>query len=215
MATPVISQYVIDMNFILKRLIYAFFCSAAVAAGVLILFSDVFLLKNAVGEDSITEIVQELLLLLMVCLFAYQAWRYPNKRRAMVLIAGFFACMLIREMDFAFDELRHGSWLYAALAVTLGCGIYALRAPQQMLSALGQYFRHPSYGMMLAGLLCILIFSRLFGMGILWKELMLNDYSRVVKNMVEEGNELFGYIICFLATLWYSATPTADSGTRN
>lgn len=44
-----------------------------------------------------------------------------------MLVGGFFLCMLIREMDFAFDALWHGAWVWFALAVALVCLWYAAR----------------------------------------------------------------------------------------
>lgn len=88
-------------------------------------------------------------------------------------------------------------------AVTLGCLWYASRHIEATVQGLAHFVTHPSYGMMCAGLLCILVFSRLFGMNSLWQMLMLDGYNRVVKNMVEEGCELLGYAFCLIAALGY------------
>ncbi|WP_236127652.1 hypothetical protein [Cedecea colo] len=111
--------------------------------------------------------------------------------------------MLIRELDFIFDELSHGCWVWFALFTALACISYALRNKEKTLEGIASFMRHPAYGMMLSGLLCVLIFSRLFGMHTLWEGLMLDGYNRLVKNMVEEGTEMFGYILCMLSTIWY------------
>ena len=52
-------------------------------------------------------------------------------------------------------------------------------------------------------MLIVLVFSRLFGMHQLWQHLMLDGYNRVVKNIAEEGTELLGYSICWLASTRY------------
>lgn len=82
------------------------------------------------------------------------------------------------------------------------------------LRGLADFVTHPGYGMMCAGLLCILVFSRLFGMSVLWQTLMLDGYNRVVKNMVEEGCELLGYGLCLLATLSYMKTVFAPDDAK-
>lgn len=56
---------------------------------------------------------------------------------------------------------------------------------------------------MASGFLVVLVFSRLFGIHALWQHLMLGDYNRVVKNMAEEGTELLGYGLCWLASVRY------------
>ncbi|WP_435930210.1 hypothetical protein [Dryocola sp. BD613] len=191
------------ISFILKRLLLVVFCVLAVVSGVLILFSDVIWFHDFVRENSFTEIVQESLLLALALLFFGDARKTPSRRHSGVLIGGFFTCMLIRELDFVFDALSHGAWVWFALFTTLVCVSYALRNKEKTLEGVAAFLRHPAYGMMLSGLLCVLIFSRLFGMHALWEELMLDGYNRLVKNMVEEGTEMFGYILCMLSTIWY------------
>ncbi len=189
--------------FILKRLLLAVACALAVAAGVLILFSDVIWFHDFVRENSFTEIAQESILLILALLFFGHARKEPSRRHSSVLIGGFFSCMLIRELDFAFDAIAHGSWVWFALFTTFACLGYAFSNKEKALEGLAAFMRHPAYGMMLSGLLCVLVFSRLFGMHQLWQGLMLDGYNRLVKNMVEEGTEMFGYVICLLSGIWY------------
>lgn len=191
------------LSFIIKRLFLVLLCALAVASGTGILFSDVIWFHDFVRENSFTEIVQESMLLMLALLFYCHAWRTPDRRYSSLLIGGFFSCMLIRELDFFFDTLFHGSWVWFALLTAALCLSGASRNVPKALEGLAAFMRHPAYGMMLSGLLCVFVFSRLFGMHELWQELMQDGYNRLVKNMVEEGTELFGYTLCALAGVWY------------
>lgn len=173
----------------------------AVAAAVLCLHVDVNLLKNGLSETSFTEVVQESILFIIVVIHLVRARKDSAMRQCNVLIAGFFLAMLIRELDAVFDLVRHGSWVWFALVASIVTIAYALRKPSQVAQQLIAYARQPSYGVMVAGLLTILIFSRLFGMSILWQSILQEGYARIVKNMVEEGVELFGYILCLGASV--------------
>lgn len=166
-------------------------------------FIDVVWMHNAVHEISFTEGAQEMMLGAIALLFFYRAWQSPEQRPVAILVAGFFGCMLIREMDFLFDQLSHGSWFWFALALALSCLASALRRPRDIVSGLAAFMSHPAWGMMSCGILTILVFSRLFGMHQLWQHLMLDGYTRTVKNMVEEGSELLGYSLCLFASLHY------------
>lgn len=168
-----------------------------------LVFIDVLWLNNGVQEASLTECAQEIMLTIIALLFFCRAWRSPGQRPIAVLVGGFFGCMLIREMDFLFDRLSHGSWFWFALVLTLVCLAIALRNPRGIVSGLARFMEHPAWGMMSAGMLTILVFSRLFGMHQLWEHLMLDGYIRTVKNMAEEGSELLGYSLCLFATLRY------------
>ncbi|QLO78096.1 hypothetical protein HV306_13805 [Klebsiella grimontii] len=72
--------------------------------------------------------------------------------------------------------------------------------------SLAQYTRTPWYGLLISGLLAILVFSRLFGMQALWLAILDGGYVRVVKNVVEEGSESFGYMLCLTASIGYFCT---------
>ncbi|NDL61939.1 hypothetical protein [Acerihabitans arboris] len=192
-----------DMLFILKKLGAFVFYAAVVSAFTSFLFIDVHFLHDIVKESSLTEIGQELVLVAIVLLHLW-LMRNPALRASSLLVAGFFACMLIREMDFALDEIRHGSWFWVASMIALGCLIFAATDAKRALQGLAGYFRHPSYGLLCAGLLNVLVFSRLMGIGALWRSLLDEDYLRAIKNTVEEGSELFGYGLCLLATVSYA-----------
>ncbi|WP_370606249.1 hypothetical protein [Pantoea ananatis] len=167
------------------------------------IYIDVVWMNNALHEASFTETAQELLLFSLAALFFIAARHRPAQRGGLTLIAGFYSCMLIRELDFFFDLIRHGSWVWFALAIALGSLAVAMRTPKQTLSALADLLRHNRWPVMAAGLMIVLVFSRLFGMNTLWAHLMPDHYNRGVKNMAEEGVELLGYSLCWLAGLRY------------
>ena len=184
--------------------------SLATGAAILCLHIDVNILKNSLSEVSLTEIVQETILLLIVLIHLVAARKQPDMRQCNTLIAGFFMAMLIRELDGIFDLIHHGSWVWFALAVSITALIYAFRQPQRVLHQLTLYTAKPAFGMMLAGLLATLVFSRLFGMSLLWHSLLQDGYVREVKNMVEEGTELFGYILCLAGSVEIFRRQKAD-----
>lgn len=180
-----------------------FGCAIFLALMMGLVFIDVNWMNDALHETSFTEIFQEVLLAVIALMFFAQAARQESLRYSLLLMGGFFTCMLIREMDFLFDEIHHGAWVWFALAVALICLWQAALHLPATLAGLVNFLRHPSWNMMAAGLLTILIFSRLFGMHELWERLMLDGYNRTVKNMAEEGTELLGYSFCLLASLRY------------
>ncbi|WP_345827593.1 hypothetical protein AAGR08_18395 [Pantoea sp. BRR-3P] len=181
--------------FIISGLVLVF-CMAMV-------YIDVNWMNDALHEASFTEITQEVMLLLIASCYFLCAWQRSQQRSVLLLVGGFYSCMLIREMDFLFDFIRHGSWLWFALATTAASLAMALRQPRQILPCLVSLVQHRSWQMMAAGLLAVLVFSRLFGMHQLWEHLMMDGYNRVVKNMAEEGSEMFGYTLCLIASARY------------
>jgi hypothetical protein len=193
-----------DLRIILRAMTEFIFYSVAVVVSISILLFDVVVLKNGVNEYSVTEVVQEFSLFVICFIFLRLAFNDSYQRNAHLLIAAFFSCMLIRELDSFLDVVFHGFWLYPALLLAFSSLIMTFgRQPKQTLNQLAVFTQQPQYGFMIVGLICILIFSRLFGIGTLWKHLLDGGYARVAKNVAEEGPELFGYMICLISTILY------------
>ncbi|MEZ3501531.1 hypothetical protein [Pantoea sp. KPR_PJ] len=175
-------------------------------------YIDVNWMNDAMHETSLTETLQEIMLASVAAMFFWSARSRPAQRGALILTGGFYACMLIRELDFMFDTVEHGSWVWFALATAAACLALALRSPRDTLEGLVTFVTDRSWLMTASGLLIVLVFSRLFGMHQLWQHLMMDGYNRVVKNMAEEGTELLGYSLCWLASvryLWQTRTAAA------
>ncbi len=167
------------------------------------IYIDVNWMNNAMHETSLTETLQEFMLASIAVMFFWSAHRRPGLRGALILVGGFYSCMLIRELDFVFDMVKHGSWIWFALATTAACLALALRSPRGTLDGLVAFITNRCWLMTVSGMLVVLVFSRLFGMHQLWQHLMLDGYNRVVKNIAEEGTELLGYSLCWLASVRY------------
>lgn len=188
------------LDAIKETFLYAF----ASTATLLVILLDIVWFDANLSEYSLTEIGQEIMLTVILFTFFKLAWQYSSQRNAHLLIAGFFSCMLIRELDALFDTLVHGFWLYPALMMALlTIALTFIRQPKRTLQELTHFVNHRQHQYMVAGLICVLVFSRLFGMGLLWNNVLGDHYLRVVKNIAEEGPEFFGYALCFIATLLY------------
>src|SRR5210317_1621388 len=92
----------------------------------LVLTLDILVLGQGMTETSLTELSQEGLLLVSAVFFGINAWRKPSARGFLVLVTGFFSCMLLRELDSFFDSIvYHGFWFWPTLAVAVSSVIYA------------------------------------------------------------------------------------------
>ena len=192
----------------LKVLAYAFLrfmiLIALVLFGIGMIFIDIFIANTRILEVSFTEISQELILALIAGLF-WMSSRQPGQRGIGILVGGFFACMLVRELDGLFDPISYGFWLWPALTMAGICLFLAFgkeHAQRETLSSLAELSTRPSFGLIMGGL-AVLVFSRLFGMGYLWHGILHDGYARLAKTTVEEGIELLAYCISLGGTLDY------------
>ncbi|MEN6567302.1 MAG: hypothetical protein ABFC57_13485 [Veillonellales bacterium] len=193
-----------DQFSLLKEKAVEYFSFMAITAIVLQApFIDILILKNPITEISLTECLGEFFLAVIIGIYTYLAIRCPKIRYGMILIAGFFTCMLIREFDFFFDGISV-SWCYIAMAITVVCIILAIKNKESTVRGLVDFCRGKFYFIMVCGLVNLFVFSRLLGMGLLWRHLLGDFYVRIVKNAVEEATELFSYTLCLIASVKYA-----------
>ena len=191
-----------DLNIIIKNFLCFFLKCLLPILVVGVIYFDIKTFGD-IREHSFVELGQSIFLFATSVIFMYLASK--KKANGLWLVAGFFVCMLIREQDAYFDDIFHGSWAYFALASVV---FFVWKAWSQgkdnALKTMAEYMQSPPFTTMSFGVMIILFFSRLMGMGKLWKLVMGENFIRVVKNVVEEGTELFGYSIIFLAAVEYA-----------
>ena len=191
-----------DLNIIIKNFLCFFLKCLLPILVVGVIYFDIKTFGD-IREHSFVELGQSIFLFATSVIFMYLASK--KKANGLWLVAGFFVCMLIREQDAYFDDIFHGSWAYFALASVV---FFFWKAWSQgkdnVLKTLAEYMQSPPFTTMSFGVMIILFFSRAMGMGKLWKLVMGENFIRVVKNVVEEGTELFGYSIIFLAAIEYA-----------
>lgn len=175
----------------------AFVCVAATRAGNLM---------EVASENSPVELAQLALVMASALLAAAAGWRRRDGREGYLLVAAVFACMAVRECDNFLDRLLfHGAWLPLALAVAAVAGAVALAHWRRALAGLAGIVVGRAYGLLCAGFAVVFAFSRLLG----YKKTWISIYagvcgeegaewmSRAIKNVAEEGTELFGYALIF------------------
>ena len=191
-----------DLNIIIKNFLCFFLKCLLPILVVGVIYFDIKTFGD-IREHSFVELGQSIFLFATSVIFMYLASK--KKANGLWLVAGFFVCMLIREQDAYFDDIFHGSWAYFALASVV---FFVWKAWSQgkdnALKTMAEYMQSPPFTTMSFGVMIILFFSRVMGMGKLWKLVMGENFIRVVKNVVEEGTELFGYSIIFLAAVEYA-----------
>lgn len=173
-----------------------------------IIYVDTVIFDHGVSEYSLTEFTQEGLIFVSVIIFFALSKNQPESRGFLVLCGGFFSVMLIRELDGFFDQIKHGFWVYPAIVVTLITLIYARKSPGTVSSPLVYYFQTSPFAYIIIGLMIVILFSRIFGSGIIWRVVMADNYTTDYKNIIQEGVELLGYVFVFYGSvmLWIRRT---------
>lgn len=178
--------------------------SAIILIAPLAVYIDTNILETGIRESSVTEYSQETLLAISSLIFFSLAYFNRDLRGFSILVGGFFGTMLIREMDQVLDAVFHGFWVYPAI---LWAGLTiatAIRFRHDLLATMATAARSRSFVYIVLGLAIVLAFSRVFGTTSLWLAVLDgSDAAKVVKNTVQEGLELLGYLLVFVGSVGY------------
>lgn len=167
-----------------------------------IVLLDVTMLSGRVSETSLTELTQAGLILLTAVLFFVGAKRRPEASGYLMSVATLCAWMFLRENDAYFDVIWHGFWVVPNTAL-LGLGtLFAYRHSDTLKTAFRLHAATREAAFVMAGFVIVVIFSRVFGSGALWRPIMGATYDPAFKAAVQESVELMGYaLIAFGAVL--------------
>ena len=143
------------------------------------------------GEIGLVELSQELILagLILGC------FKFPISELKLFskVLGSFFAIILVRELDFVFDEIDSGFWFKIVIVILVGLVYYIYNKLDLLRYQFNIFHKKSSIQIFVFGICVVFIFSRLFGTGKLWRIIMLEDYIPIVKTVVQEGLELLGY----------------------
>lgn len=160
---------------------------------------DVVVIGHGMPEHGVTEISQETVLLLATLLMYTMVIKLPSQRGFLLLVAGLFLSMFLRELDYLFDKISHGYWKYPVTLVVLLTFALAALFRNTVVPAMAEATRSVPFAYILAGLAIVLFFSRIFGTGSLWGAILDAgagvNAPALVKNSVQEGLELLGYVL--------------------
>lgn len=189
-----------------KRIIYKSMLSALTIVAISILVNlsirvDYVLLGSTLGETSVTETLQLIMLAVASWSFFRVSRQESHLSHAAILISGFFAVLMIREMDYWFDMIHHGSWVFPALAITALACAKAYRGGKGIVNEMAIILQSPYMKLLIGSVILLLVFSRLYGMGSFWQHVMGEHYVRDVKNISEEGIELLCYSLIALSAV--------------
>lgn len=190
---------------IIRLLIYA-----AVLFGIShLIYLDSFTITDTgkFGENSFTEWTQEIFILLCSIIY-FWAGRYDRSVTGFTgMLSGMALMAFIREFNNYFHTWFKGAWqLFVLLALILTI-IYVYRNRETLIKPFYDFLKLPAFGVSLSGFLTLMVFSRLLGRSRVWRNILevedLEGPTRWAKNAAEEGVELLGYALLFIATLEY------------
>ncbi|MCC8410657.1 hypothetical protein LJ707_17070 [Mucilaginibacter sp. UR6-1] len=168
--------------------------------------------ESKFDEDSMTELMQSALLLVAASVYMIVFIRFKQFKALAFFLFSFVTASFIREQDSFLDEhIFDGAWQVGVFSLFAFMVLYLWRNGRQFLQNINAFVNTPAFGVFITGFLTTYVFSRLYGRGKFWQEIMEDRYFRAVKNASEECTELFGYTILLIAAVEFLLFVKRDS----
>ena len=172
-------------------------------------------------ENSFTEWTQEIFILLCSILY-FILGRYDRSITGFTgMLSGMALMAFIREFNNYFHNWFRGAWQIFVLIALILTIIYVYRNRDTLVKPFYDYLKLPAFGVTMSGFVSLMVFSRLFGSGKIWRNILeveeLEGPTRWVKNAAQEGTELLGYALILIGTLeyfWYIRNKNKMEKTR-
>ncbi|MFA6009841.1 MAG: hypothetical protein WC799_07645 [Desulfobacteraceae bacterium] len=183
----------------IKVVLYSLF-----SAAILLLFTMEARYHNGpdlFNEESWTENFQFIILALSTLFLILSGKKNPDDSAIATLMAGMTTIAMIRECDAVLDiDVFDGAWQTGAAITALCTFALVYRKKDKLVPGIMSFMKRPSFGYFVCGFITVFVYSRLFGRYGLWLDIMGHEHIvRAVKNAAEEGTELFGYSVLFIA----------------
>lgn len=172
----------------------------------LVLFFSTYMIKldfisGEFKEDSLTERTQEVFLLLSIFILAISSIKFEAFRYFNAILSLFFLTHLIRELDSILDAVFDGLWQILAFSVVAIALVILIKHRKLFWNQAEEMQHQFAFGVFTIGLFVLHVFSRLYGKGSNWENLMGDSYFRTIKDASEESIELLGYSIILISVV--------------
>jgi hypothetical protein len=163
--------------------------------------------QDLFSDQSWTETAQIALLFLSGAAFLSGGRLNRARYLPACLLMGLAAMAFVRELDWVLDKVWHGFWVVPAtlVMITVVRGVWPRR--KLFFDAFAREVTQPYWGTLCGGFGMVFIFSRIFGMRRNWEALLSGQLAfksvRSVRRLAEEGTELAGYALIFVAAIGF------------
>lgn len=126
-----------------------------------------------------------------------------GRYRTILQVFGLLAlCAAVRELDYLFEQLVFdGAYKLINWSILAFCGYLVWKHRWHFTEELAGFSRTAPFYFIFVGCLIVVVYAQLMGQQDLWKAIMGDSYSRIVKRSVEEILETLGYTLILVGAV--------------
>ena len=175
-------------------------------AGFMFLISFAIQFDFAAGqvkEDSYTEVLQEVLLLIASILLIVASFKSKTHKLFFLGLAGFLGVHFVREFDFWLNtQLFDKAWQVISLVIVIAVLVMIIKNWKKIIEEIACISKTYGFAFFFSGLIILHVFSRLYGRKLIWIDLMRENHSQyVIKQDGDYVIELLAYSIMFIGVI--------------
>jgi hypothetical protein len=154
------------------------------------------------GDGSAIEWVQFSILMAVVGLWGWGAWRHELYRASFLFLACVSSLAAIRELDYVLDHwIPVLSWKAPGLLALLAGAWVVWTERKRFFRQMLELSATPGFSVLWAGLLIVVLFAQMVGHGPFLKALFAEQFVYEYKRLIEEMGEAFGYALILIGTV--------------
>lgn len=160
---------------------------------------DVFWMNDVRSSFCLTKLLQTFITGVILFIYSLNARKKTQMQSLYLLFSSLFLCLFVKRINPMISDSDIWVWL-DTLIIIIAVPFLVINR-QHLVRSLHNYMKTSSWGLMLAGIYTIFVFSNFSGLPMLREFALDNAHQQDAVNLMTEMSALFGYNLLFFSTL--------------
>lgn len=160
---------------------------------------DVFWMNDVISSFCLTKLLQTFITGVILFIYSLNARKKTQMQSLYLLFSSLFLCLFVKRINPMISDSDIWVWL-DTLIIIIAVPFLVINR-QHLVRSLHNYMKTSPWGLMLAGIYTIFVFSNFSGLPMLREFALDNAHQQDAVNLMTEMSALFGYNLLFFSTL--------------
>ncbi len=160
---------------------------------------DVFWMNDVRSSFCLTKLLQTFITGVILFIYSLNARKKTQMQSLYLLFSSLFLCLFVKRINPMISD--SDIWVWLDTLIIIIAVPFLVKNRQHLVRSLHNYMKTSSWGLMLAGIYTIFVFSNFSGLPMLREFALDNAHQQDAVNLMTEMSALFGYNLLFFSTL--------------